>query len=84
MDEVFKAEYTLDQAAAEAGKRATSTLYVFLVPTVDRMFTTRHLSDHVQDNMTSRLHQQQRLGALPWCVPVCALGAPLPAREGCG
>ena len=33
---------------------------VFSVPTVDRMFTTTQLSDHVQDHMTSRLHQPQK------------------------
>ena len=36
---------------------------VFSVPTVDRMFTTTPLSDHVQDHMPSRLHQPQRVGA---------------------
>ena len=39
--------------------------HVFSVPIVDRMFTTTHLSNHVHDNMTSRLHQPQRVGALP-------------------
>ena len=33
------------------------------------MFTTTHLSDHVQDNMTTRQHQPQSVGALPWCHP---------------
>ena len=34
------------------------------------MCTTTHLSDHVQDHMTSRLHQPQRVGALLWCHPL--------------
>ena len=40
------------------------TAQVLPVPTSDRMFTTTHLSDHVQDNMTSRLRQPQRVGVL--------------------
>ena len=36
---------------------------VLSVQTVDRMFTTTHLSDHVQDYMTSRLHKLERVGA---------------------
>ena len=37
----------------------------------DSMFTTTHLSDHVQDHMTSRLHQPQRVGALRSHHPRC-------------
>ena len=37
---------------------------VFSVLTVDRMFTTTPLSDHVQDHMISRQHQPQRVATL--------------------
>ena len=46
-------------------KIKTETVSILCFPAFDRMFTTTHLSDHVQDHMTSRLHQPERVGALP-------------------
>ena len=56
----FRFEFSVCQFSPTARRANYLTLYVFSVPTLDRMFTTTHLSDHVHDHMTSRQHQPQQ------------------------
>ena len=67
-------------------------MFVSSDPTVDRMFMTTHLSDHVQDHMISQLNHKGLALCLDATVGIKAHlwvlvnshGTPMPAREGCG